>query len=186
MASSIMESVRESRVRPITKERLAQILFDMKGAKIVGVTTKTQPKMRKTDNPYLDRVFKITQYNAVLNADYTKSVNRQRDKEGLETDFVALPNWQVPVNRDDGTRTPLVRKSDGTKTYLQMKVEKTSSIIVDENGRPYQEDDLARIRSFFPTQSESRQGVEKEVVIRTVDLDNVKEFRFDKTEYMIS
>lgn len=186
MSSTLMSSIASGHLNAINKVRLVEILKSIKGAKFVGVTTKTEPKMRKADNPYTGRVFKITNFNATLNADYEKSVNRQREREGRITDFEALPNWQVPIIRPDGTKTPLVAKSDGTKTYLQMKVEKSSSILIDEYGRPYSDHEVNLIKSFMPPISESRQDVSKEIVIRTVDIDNIKEFRFGGVEYVVS
>lgn len=54
----------------------------------VEIITETIPAMRKTNNPFVGRVTKITHYiDGVLGVDYQKTVNRRLAKNGLEANY---------------------------------------------------------------------------------------------------
>lgn len=83
-----------------TVEQFREALYAANGALILTVHARVIPEMRKTDNPYFDRVSKRVVANGNIGADYEKSVNRALVKMGSAPDFVAGEHpWADYVNR---------------------------------------------------------------------------------------
>jgi hypothetical protein len=153
----------------IVVEQLVEMLVKNKGAKIVTLHTETQPQMRKMNNPYLG-VVKKSRINGVVNFNYENSVNRQREREGSETDFVAEERkWGHRING-----TPVVKHKD--KYYLEVKVERVLDSSYELNGNVVNYEDL---KPFFYAKGESRQGVENEIKLRDFSLDSLKALKYN-------
>lgn len=61
-----------------------------KGTFGVEIVTETEPAMRKTNNPFVNRVKKITTYtNAILGVDYQNCVNNRLERNGYEANYIA-------------------------------------------------------------------------------------------------
>lgn len=149
-------------VSAITEVRLVEMLRQNKGATIVTIVTRTEPDMRKTGNPFVGRVVKVSRVNGMLGFNYSNSVNRQLEREGEVADFVAQPRkWG---NRIEGT--PLVEHKGNY--YVEMKVEKslghrfewTDGTILDDKA-------IENMKVFMPIKSSSSsQGTDKEIILR--------------------
>jgi hypothetical protein len=128
-------------------------------------------KMNKRGNELYGRVKKMSGWGFDTNGDYTRKVNLQREREGLSTDFEALPTWAEKINN-----IIFRHVTDHNKLYLN--VFPTSSFggfaryFVD--GRPATESELAIIREFTPQKSDSsRQGTDKKIEIRRPSINNI-------------
>jgi hypothetical protein len=142
-------------------------LMQMKGAVICTVNAETTPKMRKTDNPYVD-VVKVSSVNGIINWIYEDAVNKQRSREELEPNFTAFPRkWG---NRIKGS--PLVEHNGNY--YLEMKVQSAQAQYILGN----EEIAVSELIPYFYDRSKSRQGVEKEVVLRDYALENIKSIKY--------
>lgn len=61
-----------------------------KGVFGVEIVTETEPAMRKTNNPFVGRVKKVTTYsNAILGVDYQNCVNNRLERNGSEANYVS-------------------------------------------------------------------------------------------------
>jgi len=141
--------------------------MQMKGAVICTVNAETTPKMRKTDNPYVD-VVKVSSVNGIINWIYEDAVNKQRSREELEPNFTAFPRkWG---NRIKGS--PLVEHNGNY--YLEMKVQSAQAQYILGN----EEIAVSELIPYFYDRSKSRQGVEKEVVLRDYALENIKSIKY--------
>ena len=142
-------------------------LSDIKGARIVVITTKTVPAMIG-GSPFTD-CFKISHIQGIINFDYAASVNRQRVKEGKVADF-------KPVERKWGTKLPklpfVTHDKDGAvKLYLQIRVDKSlDHWYEDAAGNRL---DTEAVEKWLRPKSPSRQGVDKETILRTYDMANI-------------
>ncbi len=59
-----------------------------KGTFGVEIFTETEPVMRKTNNPFIGRVKKLTHYvNAILGVDYQNAVNNRLTRNGNEANY---------------------------------------------------------------------------------------------------
>ena len=76
-------------IRKISESELLGMFCKEKGVNFEGMDCKVKVKMNKRGNPYHDKVWKFYTVNSITGANYEKSVNRQREREGLETDFIA-------------------------------------------------------------------------------------------------
>jgi hypothetical protein len=169
--------------RFITSEALVELLLTVRGAKIVSIETRTEPRLLAkhpssgAPNPFKGNVVKVSRVNGIINWRYGNSVNRQRVREGLAPDFAAVPRkWGVRL-----PGTPLV-EHDG-RTYLELKVERFMEQRYDSlDGR---ELPFAAVEAYLPSRGASRQGVEREIVVRDYDLANIVSLRLDGVVYLV-
>lgn len=165
----------------ISKEQLQAMLRESKGAKIVTLTTITRPELKK-DNPY-SNVVKISRINGIVNFKYANAVNKQREREGKETDF-------KPQKRKWGTRleglpfVSHVNKEGKHKLYLEVKIEKVlSTEYKSDDGSVIDKKD---IEPFMKKGSfGDYQGLDKEVVIKDYDVANIATIDIDGRGYII-
>jgi hypothetical protein len=169
--------------RFVTAEALADLLMTIRGAKIVALETRTEPRLLAkhpasgAPNPFKGNVVKISRVNGIINWRYGNSVNRQRVREGLAPDFAAVPRkWGVRV-----PGTPLV-EHDG-RTYLELKVERFMEQRYE--SRDGRELNFASVEAYLPSRSAGRQGVTREVIVRDYDLASIVSMRLDGVIYLV-
>lgn len=170
----------------IDTQGLARRLHRLRSSQFVSVESETQPKMRKTNNPYLERVKKRTIYSGIVNFKYEDGVNRRRTKEGKDADFSAKQNWFEGVYHPDGSLKPIVRKkSDKTCEYLYFQVRHSDSEFLIDNrvASPEEVNDIKRY--LYSSGKNEHQGVENTLDVRTVALDSIRKIRFSKKEFTI-
>lgn len=162
-----------------TEQAIEMIRNNVRGTMMLSITALTEPKMRKTGNPFDGNVFKVCDMTGAVGFDYEKSVNRQDVREGGDGTREAKPRaWGVL------TEDRLFVQHNG-KTYLQMKVESaTDPIYLTKSGN---EISVEALKPFMPTRSGSstQDGIKKEVVVRDISFDNITAMRFMGTEYAI-
>lgn len=148
----------------MTPDELLAGLMKFKSSTIVSFVSRTVPVMRKTDNPYFGRIIKETRVNGVIRWDYQTAVNKQRVRELKEPTFESEPRaWGERV-----PGTPLIQHKD--LFYLEVKVERASSVYLTDDGSEVALDDL---KPFLPKKGEGRQEVEKPVILRDYRLDHI-------------
>jgi hypothetical protein len=158
----------------MTKPQFKTLLATRNGASFITITALTEPDWlaaRETgENPYKNHVVKRSVVNGVINWKYENSVNNQRAREGLSPDFESLPRkWGERIHG-----TPWVEHKG--KTYLELKVENVlSTTYVDENGVELNSE---LVKHYIkPSHSGGeRQGVEREVILRDYNLNNIVAF----------
>ena len=151
--------------------KLENITNIIETRQVVDVELATEPKMRKTANPYFGRVCKHTAYLGVdFGKNYTDEVNRRREEEGKTTDFQAQKSTYEEVNKY------FVRK--GEQLYLRMilRQDNEKKVIWYVDDRPATETEIAEIKTFLQGGGSAKnQGLEKgnEVQYRVVKIENV-------------
>ncbi len=164
------QSQRVIKLPTMTRRQLIDALRKQKGATPVTVKTRTVPKMRKTGNPFWDKVVKVSRVNGFANWVYANSVNRQRGRENKVADF-------VPEPRQWGTRiahTPLVEHKGNF--YLELKVEKSyeHEYLWIKNNEPLDDYELTELEKFLQKSSKSRtQQTDKEIILRDYRMDSI-------------
>lgn len=172
----------------ITVEELKEILLQSKeqrlGARPVTIRYFTNPKLLRTDNPFWDKesktwsLFKIGRINGMVNWSYQRSVNRQREREDKETDFESKPRvWGTRIQG-----TPLIEHKGNY--YIEVKVERNlETLYVDEEGNKVEKSEFAE---FIPDRKKSsRQKVDKEIILRDINLENIIEISYNNNKYKI-
>lgn len=134
------------------------------------VVTKTTPKMNKTNNPYFDRVEKISTYqNAMLGCSYSNVVNNRLQNEGKEGNFTA----EAPKGREKYNAFFDRSLKDPNTFYLKIMQYKTQTKITSNylvDGRLATAEELAQIKSFMPSHSSNavHQGLEADDEVKMV------------------
>lgn len=150
----------------------------------ICVVANTEPKMRKTNNPFLGRVRKVSTYtNVALGRDYQAAVNSRLEQSGEKADFVAAPPRGMHHYGQGGYL--LQSDSDENKFYLRLTMNRNTKIVsryvVD--GREATEAEVEAIKSFLPSvapsgkQAASGLTDEDQVRLVSVNIDNIEEVR---------
>lgn len=123
-----------------------------KGTFGIEIVTETEPTMRKTNNPFLGRVKKITTYtNAILGVDYQNCVNNRLERNGCEANYIAdAPKGKKHYNAffyqsltDEGTFYLKIGMYKNTKT--------ASRFVID--GHDATSEEVALLQTFIPAKN---------------------------------
>lgn len=150
---------------------------NIRGSAFIGVVCKTIPKMRKTNNPYYDKIVKVSHFTAQVNFDYENAVNNQREREGKKTDFESMPSYASVITRDDGTLTPFAKHKTSGAVYLRVRPIQYSDSSYFYNGKQISKDTLASF--LIESNSSERQELNKPIPYRLIDIKNVVAVRYN-------
>lgn len=167
-----------TKLRSMTMVKMTKSEFrNWVSALISGTTTgsievDTEVKLPKSNNPFGGSVRCHQTLNGVFGFNYEKSVNRQAEKDGLSIRIAQSRTW----GKVDETG---VFVDHNGKEYIQLKVEKQ---LDNNNTHPkyYLADtgaelDAEAVRNARPkSKSSTQEGLSKEVIVRDINLDNVK------------
>ena len=158
----------------ITVDQAVELVQGVK-CTAVSLDIETEPKMRVTGNPFLG-VKKINAISGLIGFIYQNSCNNQLNREDKEQDFVPQPRkWGVL----DGN---LVRH-DG-KIYVQIKVQSSDTPVYMLNGRRIDKSELTPFL-VVSKKPHTQDNMDKEVVVRDVNMDNIRAIRMLGEEYII-
>ncbi len=178
----------------ISQAKLRDVLAGIKGAKFATILTETTPKLKGGKSCPLNGIVKLSRVNVTLNFNYEKAVNRQLEREGKEAEFEAEPRkWGNRLKIDNKSACLVVKDCQHeiklgelstippSKVYLECKVEKALDSVYVLNGKevPYEE-----VKPYF-YDSTSRQGTDKEVIVRDYSLSSIREITLDKVVYKV-
>ena len=163
-------------MKAITQAELVLLLETVKGATFATLVTETDPKLKKTGNPF-GEVRKVSRVNVTLGFQYENAVNRQREREGSEPDFEAAPRqWGRKIS-------PMFVEHKG-ELYLETKVERSiETKYLDSLDR---EIPAEALKPFLPSRSESsRQETEKEIIVRDYKLASIASLTVRGESYIV-
>ena len=170
-----------SNIIKVPSEHLKDLIQELVPyCKIVTLRAHTIPGMRKTNNPYFDKVYKDSTVNGEIHWNYSSAVNRQRIREELFPDFVAQPRKWGERLQD----SPFVHYKG--KYYIELKGERrlteiyrdilTGDEILKEILDPF------LTKPFDPSEY---QGVNKGIHLRDYTLTNIREIRIGGNLYKV-
>lgn len=165
----------------ITKNELIEILNQIDKSTFINLTTLTDVRMNKTNNPYFGRVKKLSNCNYLIGNDYEKRVKNNEKKEGLEGDFVAE---EMKGKRHISKCVCIDTKTEQTH-YLMVErfdeIKPTVSYICE--GNPIEKQ---LFEGYMTKVYESqKQEQEKKVMVITPKIDNIKTISINKEQYEI-
>lgn len=163
----------------ISLNDLQNNLQNMDQTVLATVRTVTEPDMRKTNNPFYGKVFKVQDLSATVGSwSYSKAVNTRRQKEWLKAlltdENTPKPEEFVPKARRWGQRvpnTPFVEHKG--QYYVELSVHDClRQKFVDDQGK---EVSKALLEPWLTEKGEegARQGLEKPVTLRDVKIENI-------------
>jgi hypothetical protein len=132
-------------MKTITRTSLVNLLNERGGATPVTILTVTEPKLRKTGNPFAKvGVERETRRNGFVGGSYESIANNKREREGGDRDFTAEP---LPWGQHAG-RFFITHKG---QTYLKLFPVQTGVKATDswrtKDGQPLSIDD---VKPFLP------------------------------------
>lgn len=170
----------------ITQHELETMLMQTARCQFVQLATVTDPDMRKRGNPHFT-ARKVSIVNGVINWRYARAVKQQLLREGKRADadvFRAFPRkWGQRVKH-----TPLVSHiagDEGTcRLYLETKIERrVNHYFCRETGKRIDESELA---PWLRDPGPSRQGTDREIILRDFALANIAELTMGGIRYAIA
>jgi hypothetical protein len=159
----------------VTVAQLQEEINKVVSCQPVSVDICTEPKMRKTGNPYMGVKKEVT-INGLMGFNYGNSVNNQLGREDKEMNF-------TPEARKWGElRGNLVFHKD--KVYLQVKAQSSSTPVYTLNEEIIEK---AILDPFLvvSTKPHTQEDVDKEIVVRDITLENIRAMRMLGNEYVI-
>jgi hypothetical protein len=189
----------------ITKSELINIIKEVeqkhKGTNFFSVTQVTRESSNKAPSPSFvlpglkhGKAYfaKVSQVNGQIGFDYTAAVNRQREREGKTTDFVAQKSVY-----DDVEGSTSLRQKEGQiyLRYLPVAISASfSPVLVKANKENpnsssdfevTNKDEVSQYKS--PSKgSASYQGVEKGIEPRIISIDSIAAININGTDYFIT
>jgi hypothetical protein len=161
------------------------LIQNLRGAGFVTIQTQTTPPLTAEGKAALGEVKKVARVNGVINWQYQKAVNRQRSREGKTADFVAMQrkwgerlnglpfvvHYKAPKSRNDPFEPRL---------NLEMKVERSlGHEYLDAEGNTIPRE---QVEQFLPAKGESRQDVDKEIILRDYLVQNITGMKINGIE----
>ena len=166
-------------MKKITVDELVNLLLVVKENTLAEIKTLTDPKLRKTNNPYAGEIMKESVGLVVLNYNYEKEVNRQRAREGEEFDFqTKARTWGTRMGESS-----LITHNGFIYVDVNYKESKETKFL--HNG---EEIEKVLIEEWLPKKKSNsgRQKVDKEVVSRTIKVGSIVEIKIDGVNYSIN
>jgi hypothetical protein len=132
-------------------------------------------------NPYYGRTRKLAKVNGIVGFWYENSVNNQRDREGKETNFEAMPH-NYADHEPRGVIT--YHRADPERLYLPIKVQRSLGYEYQVDGLVVPNED---IDPWLRKRKEgTRQGLDNPVIFRNYLLCNVLHLAFGGDWYEIA
>lgn len=158
-----------------TVEQVVETVKNIKCNTFVSVASVTEPRMRKTNNPYFGKVTKRSRIAGAIGFDYEQVIINQGLREGNDIDFnfrAQAHKWAVPTDSLN-----IVTNKQGTKLYLRIKVqanpEKPEYFF---DGEPIEKSEIEQFL-YQSKKPQTQDVLEKEVVIRMIDFNNITNIR---------
>ena len=163
-------------MKNINSRQLLDLLLSVKSACPVSLITKTQPKMLKKNNPYFNKIWKISKINAMLNANYELGVCNKKLKENPYTwpNFRSMARkWGIHANKS------LIRH--GNNLYVQVQILKILWSNYYFNNKLI---DISILEPFLIKSNLNRQQLDNPIIIRDYALSSIKQINLNG-EYKI-
>jgi len=173
----------------ITQEQLVEKIraADKTGATPVSITAVTIPQQKKGGNTFLP-IYKVSQINGMIGADYGGSVERQRAREGKEGGFKAGSGWgehETPslVRGKNGLSMaiqPTQRSGGGKRQPVYVGTQGGNfKVLTPEEWGPF-------VSTQKPEDTAASQGVDRPVIYRRVLVSNIAGITIGGKEYGLS
>jgi hypothetical protein len=189
----------------VTKAELVNIIKDAeaqhKGTNFFSVTQVTKETTNKADSPSFTLpglksgktyFAKVTRVNIQVGYDYASSVNKQREREGKEGDFVSKPSPYTPMPDSNVLVTkgdqiyaryrPIQTSATVKPVYVKAKNETPSSA---QDFEIVSKQDVEKFKGAS-VKAGQYQGLDVGVEVRTISLDSVVSANIAGKSYTVS
>jgi hypothetical protein len=187
----------------VTRQELAALLYEVKGAKPVTIVARTSPSLVGGKScPYAGAT-KLSRVNGIINFSYENAVNRELQRAAEDDEVVEYfepepRKWGTRLYSEDRLQSgknrmlPLVAKNapepcvafrdikdtPSDELYLELKVEKSLDTQYELNGAIVPNEDIKpHLRKSSSTYN---------VILRDYRFDNLEEIVMDGTVYIVA
>lgn len=183
MLSPLEKTVKD--LQRISSQELILQLSSVVGSQFVSVITETEPRMRKTNNPYNGNVIKRSVQNGLVNFQYDEGVKRRLAKEGKDpNEFESGTSWHEPVKLN-GRLTPFCRHKKTGDLYFRYQLHNSRSQFFNKNtGDEISKDALTPF--LYDSDSYKNQGLDEPLMIITPKLSSIKEITFGGKRFILN
>ena len=170
----------EKSIIKVTENEMLQILLSVDKPTFTNIKSRTIPKMRKTNNPYFEKVFKVSQGNYFIGGSYEDMVNKRMEQEGIE------PTFESKECSVGSHVSKCVQHNERlNRHYVQYFTFETSNIksTFEFEGNPIEKQ---LFESYIGQKSEtSRQPQEKKHDPKSLGLSSILEMSLNGNRYVI-
>lgn len=166
----------------INEQELFELLMNVERPTFTHIVSVTEPKMKKTGNPYFNGVTKKSKGNYFIGGTYQDMVNIRIGKEGFEEQFISK-DCTIGV-KVEGSKC-LQFNENHNRHYLQYFIFSTSKIKSEYffEGNTI---DKVLLEDFLTKKSKtSRQPQEDKIEPQSFKLSSIKEISLNGTKYII-
>ncbi len=156
-------------------------LLALRETQFIGLRAITEPDWAtRRNNPFVKTVLQVSRANGAINWRYARSVNRQRVREDKHPDFKSDERaWGNPV-----ALCPLVvHLLDTAHFYLEMKRERVERWYFDVDTLKQVPE--TEVLPYLKRRKPSRQGLDREVILRDYRLDHIAEITINGETWKI-
>ena len=167
-------------MKTITHKQFVEMLLIRKGANIIGLVTETEPKARKTGNPFKE-IKKLVHRTVVTGAKYKEAVLKQGatsfDADPLPYGKFLVENKIILHEGELQLRTVRRNAPKPVKVQFVADGEEVAKEVVDKY-----------LTKSKPSAKQERVGVtgKKQVKVRNYKLSNIKEIRMNGQVYKLA
>lgn len=182
LQNRLQEIENEFAYEAITKSELIDFMVGLRnGCYTFGSTVCLgDVKMNKRGNPLVNEcVQKLSKWGFGTNSSYSTKVNNERERQGLEKDFIAQPTWYEGLTQD--TKCAVGKHVSKDQYYLSLYPNRDSVSFVEyyingEKATPFQ---LEQIKTFMVDSGlgiSKSQGLDEDsgIMIRRPKIESIK------------
>jgi hypothetical protein len=167
-------------MQTITHKQFVEMLSARRGATILGLLTETEPKAKKTGNPYKE-IKKIVHQTVVTGAKYKEAILKQGaesfDSDPLPYGEYVVDNKVIKHNGEMQLRTVFRNAPKPVKVQFVADGEEVAKETISKY-----------LINSSPSAKQERVGVKgkKQVKVRNFKLSNIKEVRMNGEKYILA
>jgi hypothetical protein len=176
-----MKATSKNIIKKITKAQFIEILMNWNNScKPANIQYITEPKnLTKEGKQKFPELVHIAAVGAMIGYNYENSVNNQREREGIETDFQRKPLWN---GKGKHINSVLATHIETGEMYLVYKYQQSFRSIYVNNYNPVL---FAELKPFFKVSENKSQGTETTIHHRLIKISNIRKVKMNKLEYIL-
>jgi hypothetical protein len=159
--------------------------LEVKGGTLTNIVMETTPRMKKTGNPWFNKLVKRSSCNYLMGNDYEDRVHTNEIKEGMEPNFVV----EKPKGKTKVEGSQILYTDDKTRSKFYVMVERFDEIkpnITFSNVETNEVVDKGLFDEFlYKSYPSQKQTQERKVMVITPLVSNIKEMSVNGVKYIV-
>lgn len=168
----------------ITKQELIDLLMGIEKSTFVHLVTETPVKMRKTNNPYFDKIIKRSSCNYLMGNDYEKRVITNGTNEGINPEENTFEVGELKGKKHLSKCVLIDTKTESTHYLMVERFDEINpKVEYLMDGNPIQKELFEQyMNKVYENKSQPQ---ERKVMVITPKIDNIKQISIGKEQYEV-